>query len=57
MAYHENPLIHELFKERPIPKKGKKKIKKVLGEYKKGKLRSSSGEKVEDKKQKGKVKK
>jgi hypothetical protein len=31
--------------------KGKKKVKKVMGEYKKGKLKSSSGDKVTNPKQ------
>ena len=34
-----------------ITRPGKKKIKKVMGEYKKGKLKSSSGKKVKKRKQ------
>ena len=34
-----------------ITRPGKKKIKKVMGEYKKGKLKSSSGQKVKKRKQ------
>jgi hypothetical protein len=34
-----------------ITRPGKKKIKKVMGEYKKGKLKSSSGRKVKKRKQ------
>ena len=34
-----------------ITRPGKKKVKKVMGEYKKGKLKSSSGRKVKTKKQ------
>jgi len=31
--------------------KGEKKVKKVMGEYKRGKLKSSSGDKVKDREQ------
>ena len=34
-----------------ITRPGKKKVKKVMGEYKKGKLKSSSGRKVKKRKQ------
>lgn len=34
-----------------ITRPGKKKVKKVMGEYKKGKLKSSSGKKVKKRKQ------
>ena len=34
-----------------ITRPGKKKIKKVMGEYKKGELKSSSGKKVKKRKQ------
>tara|TARA_R100000353_G_scaffold42698_2_gene34029 strand:- start:2691 stop:2879 length:189 start_codon:yes stop_codon:yes gene_type:complete len=34
-----------------VTRPGKKKVKKVMGEYKRGKLKSSSGRKVKTKKQ------
>ena len=34
-----------------VTRPGKKKVKKVMGEYKKGKLKSSSGGKVKNRKQ------
>ena len=34
-----------------ITRPGKKKVKKVMGEYKKGELKSSSGKKVKKRKQ------
>jgi len=34
-----------------VTRPGKKKVKKVMGEYKRGKLKSSSGKKVTNRKQ------
>ena len=34
-----------------VTRPGKKKVKKVMGEYKRGKLKSSSGRKVKNRKQ------
>jgi hypothetical protein len=40
-----------LLKKRKIGIKGQKKIRKVMGEFKNGTLKSSSGQKVTDRKQ------
>ena len=43
------PMMKEVYP--PKKKKGQTKIRKVMGEFKRGTLRSSSGEKVTDRKQ------